>query len=50
MLDGHGLAGYSGTEGARHPYPESRSGTKHELSSDGNGFRIISYGFKFENQ
>lgn len=40
MLDGHGLVGYSGTEGARHPYPESQSGTKHELSSDGNGFGI----------
>ena len=39
-LDGYSLSGYSEIEGARHPYPESRTGTKHELSSAGDGLEM----------
>ena len=35
------LAGYSGIEGARHFYPESRTGTEYKLQSSENSFGII---------
>lgn len=40
-LYGYSLARYSGTEGAWHPYPESRTGTEYKLQSSENSFGII---------